>query len=129
MMWALFFVAALAAYFDLKSRKIPNWLTYSTYLFSLLWIKNHLGFFLVTLLIATVIALILGQYIGAGDIKLSLVIANWSQILQLNQYWLYFALTLSGIAGLFYRRKRMPFAPFIAAGVLISNMARTLGFI
>jgi Flp pilus assembly protein protease CpaA len=119
-------VVVIAAYFDIRFRKIPNWLTYPAIAISLPFFDK---FFLVVLCLALLIALAFSKYIGAGDIKLSIVVALWSHILNLSQYWLYLALIFGGIAGLIYRRKTLPFAPYIALGLLVSNVARGMGFI
>jgi Flp pilus assembly protein protease CpaA len=122
----LFGGAAIAAYFDIRFRKIPNWLTYPAILIALAFFDE---FFVVVLFLALLMALTLFKYIGAGDIKLSIAVALWSHILNLSQYWFYFALLFGGIAGLIYRQKTLPFAPYIALGLLVSNVARGMGFI
>jgi prepilin signal peptidase PulO-like enzyme (type II secretory pathway) len=38
-------------------------------------------------------------------------------------------LILGGIFGLIYRAKRLPFAPFMAAGLFIANLAQGRAFI
>jgi prepilin signal peptidase PulO-like enzyme (type II secretory pathway) len=122
----LFGVVAIAAYFDIRFRRIPNWLTYPAILIALQYFDN---FYVVVFLLALLIALTFSKYIGAGDIKLSIAVALWSHILNLSQYWLYLALLFGGIAGLINRRKTLPFAPYIALGLLVSNVARGMGFI
>jgi Flp pilus assembly protein protease CpaA len=104
MKWLLIIALVIASYFDLKFRKIPNWLTYSAIALSL-------------------------PYIGAGDIKLAVAIAIWSHITNSSQYWIYVSLILGGLAGLIYRRKSIIFAPFMAVGVILANLARSIGFI
>ena len=119
-------VVALAAYFDFKSRRIPNWLTYSALAISFIYPSP---FHLLAIAIGFISALIFGKYVGAGDIKLAVVISIWSHILNWSQYWLYLALIIGGIYGLFNRRKSLPFAPFMAVGLLFANVARSQGFI
>ena len=119
-------VVALAAYFDLKSRRIPNWLTYSALAISFICPSP---FQVLAIAIGFISALIFGKYVGAGDIKLAVVISIWSHILNWSQYWLYLALIIGGIYGLFNRRKSLPFAPFMAVGLLFANVARSQGFI
>ena len=119
-------VVALAAYFDLKSRRIPNWLTYSALAISFIYPSP---FHLLAIAIGFISALIFGKYVGAGDIKLAVVISIWSHILNWSQYWLFLALMIGGIYGLCYRRKSLPFAPFMAIGLLVANVARSQGFI
>ena len=119
-------VVALAAYFDLKSRRIPNWLTYSALATSFIYPSL---FHIIAIAIGFISALIFGKYVGAGDIKLAVAIALWSHILNWSQYWLYLALIIAGIYGLFNRRKSIPFAPFMAVGLLFVNVARSKGFI
>lgn len=119
-------VVALAAYFDLKSRRIPNWLTYSALAISFIYPSS---FHLFAIAIGFISALIFGKYVGAGDIKLAVVISIWSHILNWSQYWLYLALIIGGLYGLFNRKKSLPFAPFMAVGLLFANVARSQGFI
>ena len=126
MIWFLIIVVAIATYFDLKSRRIPNWLTYPSFVIALFYFDK---FFIIATLVALIAAILFGKYIGAGDIKLALVISFWSHILSWSQYWLYFALFLGGIAGLFQRNKRIPFAPYMAAGIVIANVARGMAII
>lgn len=119
MIWLLLFVLAFATYFDLKSRKIPNWLTYSALGLSLFKFDY---FTLYMLLLAIASALLFGKLVGSGDIKLAIVVAIWSHILELSQYWIFYSLILGALVGIVYRRKSLPFAPFITAGVVIANV-------
>ena len=119
-------VVALATYFDLKYRRIPNWLTYPAILSSF---YKYEPIILVFIALGVTIALSFGKYVGSGDIKLGLAIAIWSHILSWSQYWIYASLVIGGLFGAIYRRNRLPFAPFMAAGILIANMARSYGFI
>ena len=126
MTWIPIVAVAIATYSDWRFRRIPNWLTYSLIAVSLPW------FDFITLLILTsaiLAALIFGARIGAGDIKLAAGIGIWSHILSWSQMWIYTGLLLGGVYGIFQRKSRIPFAPFIAAGVLLSNVARANGFI
>ena len=122
----LIIVVAIATYFDLKSRRIPNWLTYPSFVIALFYFDR---FFIIATLVALIAAILFGKYIGAGDIKLALVISLWSHILSWSQDWLYFALFLGGIAGLFQSNKLIPFAPYMAAGIVIANVARGMAII
>ncbi|MFM8621017.1 MAG: prepilin peptidase [Candidatus Nanopelagicaceae bacterium] len=126
MKWFLIIVVALATYFDLKFRKIPNWLTYSAIALSFLWFSK---FHLLMLALGLLVAVLLGNLIGAGDIKLAVAIALWSHILNWSQYWIFCSLLLGGIAGLIYQRKSIAFAPYMAAGLALANVARSYGFI
>ena len=119
-------VVVIATYFDLKSRKIPNWLTYTALAISFTWPST---FHILAIAVGVLCAITLGKYIGAGDIKLAVAIAIWSHILNWSQIWLYFALLAGGIFALINRKKSIPFAPFMAIGVLAANVARSMGFI
>ena len=119
-------VLALASYFDLKTRRIPNWLNYGALGLSFLWFSS---FHLLVIALSLLASLLFGKLVGAGDIKLAAVIAIWSHILNWSQMWLYFSLIAGGVIGLVNRKKSVPFAPFMAIGVLVANMARSLGFI
>ena len=121
----LVLVVAIATYFDLKKRTIPNWLTYGAITVSLFWLSN---FHILAIALGAFSALLFGKYVGAGDIKLAVAISIWSHILNWSQSWLYFSLIAGGIFGLAKRKKSLPFAPFMAAGVLLANVARSKGF-
>ncbi len=121
MIWLLILVVAIATYFDLKSRRIPNWLTYPALALTFL---NFDKFVATVILTGLLIAIFIGKYIGSGDIKLSMVIATWSHIYGFSQNWILISLIIGGAAGLIYRRKSLPFAPYLAAGVVIANVAR-----
>lgn len=120
MKWFLIVAVAIATYIDLKSRRIPNWLTYP-FLAVAIAFDFYTAIFAVVGIIA---ALIFGKYVGSGDIKLAAGIAAWSHILSWSQYWIYIALIIGGAFGLIFRKRNLPFAPFMAAGLLIANMAR-----
>ena len=122
----LVLVVAIATYFDLKKRTIPNWLTYGAITISLFWFSY---FHVLVIAIGILSAVLFGKFVGAGDIKLAVAIAIWSHILNWPQSWLYISLLLGGLFGLTNRKKSLPFAPFMAAGVLLANVARSLGFI
>lgn len=117
----LLIAVAIATYIDLRRHQIPNWITYPALIFASIYFDY---FYIFAILIALIAALIFGEFVGAGDIKMALVLAIWSHILNWSQYWLYVALILGGIFGLIYRAKRLPFAPFMAAGLLIANLAQ-----
>jgi Flp pilus assembly protein protease CpaA len=117
----LLMAVAIATYIDLKKRQIPNWITYPALIIASPYFDT---FFIFAAITSLLVALIFGKFIGAGDVKLALVLAIWSHILNWSQYWLYLAFILGGIFGLIYRAKRLPFAPFMAAGLLIANLAQ-----
>ena len=117
----LLILVSIATYIDLKRHQIPNWITYPALILALLYFDF---FFIIATFVAFLVALIFGKFIGAGDIKLALVLAIWSHILNWSQYWLYLALILGGIFGLINRAKRLPFAQFMAVGLLIANLAQ-----
>ena len=121
MICLLITVVAVATYFDLKYRRIPNWLTYPALI---LTIFNFDIFLILIIFMAIFIALIFGKYIGSGDIKLAVVIASWSHIYGFAQEWIIYALVAGGVVGLIYRRKSLPFAPCLALGVVIANVVR-----
>ena len=126
MSWFLIITVALATYFDLKSRRIPNWLTYGAIALSFMELSV---FHFVAIAIGIISAIVFGRFVGAGDIKLAVAIAIWSHILGWSQYWIYASFLVGGIAGLIYRRKSLPFAPYMGAGLVVANLARSYGFI
>ncbi|MEY2814192.1 MAG: Type leader peptidase family, partial [Actinomycetota bacterium] len=77
---------ATATYFDLKSRRIPNWLTYGSTALSFLYFER---IFLAFIVIGIFAGILFNNLIGSGDIKLSVCVAIWSQILNISQYWIY----------------------------------------
>ena len=128
---SLIFVALLisTSYFDIKSRRIPNWLI----LIGVLPLLFKANFFLViAAVLALFSALIFGRYVGAGDFKLAFLIAAYSHLLSLPQIWIYFALISGGIFAVFTRQTRQSsfaFAPFMAFGVVIAYLARAQSII
>lgn len=116
----------IATILDLKTLRIPNWLNLIFFAFTLLWIDK---FWIAILAISLLIQVFFGRYVGAGDIKMGTVVALWSHHLHLSQYWIYAALIAGGLFGLISKRRSIPFAPFIASGVLIANLARNYLFI
>ena len=121
----LLMLVAMATYIDLKRHQIPNWITYPALILALFYFDY---FYILATLIALLISVIFGKFIGAGDVKLALALVIWSHILNRPQSWLYIALLLGGLFGLASRKKSLPFAPFMAAGVLLANVARSKGF-
>lgn len=76
---------------------------------------------------AAIALLLFGRdLIGAGDIKLALVIAIWSHHYSWSHYWILISFLLAGVsAGLALMRgdrDALPFAPYLASGFLISNL-------
>lgn len=116
-------VLILASAIDLRSRKVPNWITYPGILVSLFWINSKSVFLI---LLAIFLLLIPGMLVGAGDIKLALLIALWTDHFQWSSNWLLFALIFGGVAAtwLLIRKKEptIAFAPYLAAGFLVSNL-------
>ena len=133
MKWVLLAVVATATYFDLKSRRIPNWLIYPPLAFSIfdtLLNSNRkfedIEYIFLTLVIAILFAVVFGNWIGAGDIKLATIIAIYSHMLGWTQYWIYISLLIGGLFGLIFRRKSLPFAPFMALGLLLSKLVENV---
>ena len=110
-------VLAVGSYFDLRFRRIPNWLTYPALLLSILKIDR---FSIFVLLLGFVLAILFHSQIGAGDLKMAAVIAIYSHILGYSQYWIMYAFIAGGIFALISRKRTLPFAPFMASGALIS---------
>lgn len=125
---SLTFVAVLisTSYFDIKSRRIPNWLILIGAL-PLLFKANL--FLVIAAVLALFSALIFGRYVGAGDIKLAFLISAYSHLLSLPQLWIYFALISGGIFAVFTRQLSIAFAPFMAFGVAIAYLARAQSII
>ena len=116
----------LASIYDFKYRKIPNWITYPALLIPLIKFENS---FLVAIAFGILLLTLFGNLIGAGDIKLGVAIAFWCEILNWSQYWIYIALCLGGVTALILRKKSLPFAPFMALGVVAVNMAQGWGIL
>lgn len=120
--WAVLILTLIAATFtDIRTRRIPNRLTYSALVLAL---PNLNYFYLVVVAAALFIMMIAGSLIGSGDIKLAAVVAIYSNALNLSQSWILFALVFGGLYALIRRVKSLPFAPFIAIGTLIANLLR-----
>lgn len=114
---------AIASIFDLRERRIPNWLTYPGISVSVLWIDWTVAFYFMASLLALLVS---KELIGAGDIKLSLLVASWSHNFNWSGYWLFSAFLVAGIGGLIAMARRdrraIAFAPYIATGFLASNL-------
>ena len=116
-------VVSLATFFDLRYRRIPNILIYPVLLVAFLISLYRNDFFIALISIFAVLsALLFGRYVGAGDIKLAVVIASYSHILNWSQMWIYGALISGGVFGLIFRRRTLPFAPFMALGMAAANL-------
>lgn len=118
-MIAISILLLLATYLDIKTRRIPNWLTYPYILLALIRLDSYLLF---VALIGLVLALIFRTSIGGGDIKLGVAVALWSHILNLSQYWLLYSLLLGSAYALAMKKKSIPFAPFMATGFMLANI-------
>lgn len=127
-------VLVIGGLIDLKSRKIPNWLTYPVLAVSLLWLSRES---LVIIGLAILITLIFNGVVGAGDIKLATAVSLWSIEYRWSNYWLLISLTLalggSAIGVLVsYLRNQNPKAhlnaialgPYMAIGFLFPNLSR-----
>lgn len=112
-------VLLVASVFDLRFRRIPNWLTIPALLIPILWIDL---FYVAVIILSLVLALLLGNLIGAGDIKLAAALTIWSHQLNWSQSWIIYACCLGGLFALISRQRRIPFAPFMALGALLSNL-------
>ena len=112
----------MASYFDLRFRRIPNWLIALN--LPILFKADLVVVFI--MLTAVFMTLIFGKYVGGGDFKLAALIAIYSHILNLSQYWLYIALVMGAIYGLIFHRKTLPFAPFMTLGLISIYVAQEL---
>ena len=120
------FILIAASIFDLKSRRIPNWLILIGAL--PLLVRPNL-FTLLTAAIALIFGLFFTRWIGSGDIKLAFLITAYSHIFSLSQLWIYLALVSGGIFALVSRQRAIAFAPFMALGVAIAYLARAQSII
>ena len=116
----------MASYFDLRYRRIPNWLILANVPFVLGNLDRTIALILIAI---ALIAFILAKYVGAGDFKLAAVLASYSHILSWSQMWLYISLIFGGLYGLVLRKKSLPFAPFMTLGVLMIYLAQELQLI
>ena len=121
-----FFLLIASSFFDIKTRRIPNWLILIGAL--PLLVRPNLFTFL-TAAIALIFGLFSTRWIGSGDIKLAFLIAAYSHIFSLSQMWIYLALVSGGIFALISRQRAIAFAPFMALGVAIAYLARAQSII
>lgn len=111
-----------ASIFDLRSRRIPNWLIILN-----LPILIKLDWTIFTIIaLAIVASFIFGKYVGGGDFKLAALIAIYVHILSWSQYWLYISLVIGALFGLIFRKKSLPFAPFLTLGLISIYVAQEL---
>ena len=110
----------IASYYDLKYRRVPNWLTFSVVILSFYKIDQFLIF---VLLLALLLLSLFRGSIGGGDIKLGVAVGLWAHILLIPQSWLLIALILGGLYAIIFRKRSIPFAPFMAMGFLITYLA------
>ena len=116
----------VSGYFDLKYRRIPNKLILIG-IVPLLFKPNI--FTLIAAVLALVSGLLLNRIVGAGDIKLAFLVAAYTHLLSLSQFWIYFALVSGGLFALISRKSSIPFAPFMGIGVAIAYLARAQSII
>lgn len=120
------FILIASSIFDIKTRRIPNWLILLGTL-PLLTRPNQFTF--ISAAIAVFFGLIFTRWIGSGDIKLAFLIAAYSHIFSLSQLWIYLALLSGGCFALVSRQRAIAFAPFMALGVAIAYLARAQSII
>ena len=109
----------------MRLRRIPNWLI-------LINIPILLKFDLTIaeiIAVAIIGSILFGKYIGAGDFKFAAVIAIYVHILSWSQYWIYIALVFGAIFGVIFRKKSLPFAPFMTLGLISIYLAQELQLI
>lgn len=110
----------IASYYDLKYRKVPNWLTLPVAILALFKVDQ---FTILILLFALFLLFLFRRSIGGGDIKLGVAVALWAHILQISQSWLLIALLIGGIYAIIFRKGSIPFAPFMALGFAIALLS------
>jgi prepilin peptidase CpaA len=145
--WPTLIVLAVATFTDLRSRRIPNWLVVPFLLAGIVastWFRGwhglgqSFGGLALGLLIYGFLFWMGGM--GAGDVKLAASIGAW-----IGPYQLFFALVVTAMAGgimvlawaafggflkdMFkgagnHLKRKMPYAPAIAIGTLVSFFAR-----
>ena len=91
--------------------------------------SSDLLFTLIAAVMALPSGLLLNRIIGAGDIKLAFLVAAYTHLLSLSQFWIYFALVSGGLFALISRKSSIPFAPFMGIGVAIAYLARAQSII
>lgn len=113
----------LASVMDIRYRSVPNWITYPGILITLSWFNSRSALYL---LIALLLLLVPGDLIGAGDIKLSLMLALWSDHFSWSNQWLLCSLIFGGIAAIWLQVRRrelsIAFAPYLAVGFIFANL-------
>lgn len=123
LLW-LVFILSLAAFFDVKSRRIPNLLVVIGLigLFSLQLVNNT--FYPLSLLVGLLLGLTLWQVnmIGGGDSKLLVLASMAFSLPSLAQ--LYFCITIAGAIQalyfiIFIKQNRLPYAVAILGGTAI----------
>lgn len=132
---ALFSIILIASsIIDIKTQKIPNIITISSFLlfFLLYWINdakfptNFIIQALITFIIMLILCIISKGKLGMGDVKLTLTIGG-----VLGIYYWFISIFIAAFSALFFivialilkkidKKAPIPFAPFLSAGALIS---------
>jgi leader peptidase (prepilin peptidase)/N-methyltransferase len=113
----------IASVMDLRTRRVPNWITYPGILSALFWF-NSKSLLYVTL--ALTLLLLPGNLIGSGDIKLGLFLALWSDHFSWSGNWLFLAIFFGGIVAIWLHLRKesrsIAFAPYLAMGFFFANL-------
>lgn len=121
---AISIALVLASIIDIRTRRVPNFITYPGILYSLTWFNSKSAIYIS---IAIGLLILPANLIGAGDIKLGLFLALWSDHFQWSSQWLLFSLIFGGVAAIFLlflkKNQSIAFAPYLAIGFFIANFA------
>jgi len=113
----------IASVMDLRTRRVPNWITYPGILFALFWFNSKTVLYV---LLALTLLLLPGNLIGSGDIKLGLFLALWSDHFNWSGNWLFFAIFFGGIVAIWLHLRKenrsIAFAPYLAMGFFFANL-------
>jgi prepilin peptidase CpaA len=139
--WPTLVVLAMATFTDLRSRRIPNWLVLPFMLAGLVvpaWLLGWHGFgqsmegFGLGALVFGILSWIAGM--GMGDVKLVAAIGAWVGPQQLMLAMVLTAMAggvialgvaiIGGFRGDVWKSRKIPYAPAIAIGTLVSFFSR-----
>ena len=120
--------SVIASYFDIKSHKIPNWITFFGFLicgiYRLLFLRHSYEDIIIniSITIAILIMYALNQ-LGGGDIKLIstiIILMKWEE----TANWLMLSVLMQALLFIIIRKKSLPFAPALSIGLMITGLGR-----
>ena len=120
--------SVIASYFDIKSRKIPNWITFfglsSCSIYRLLFLRQSIEDIIINLIIAIAILIMYAlNQLGGGDVKLIstiIILMKWEETVK----WLMLSVFVQALLFIAIRKRKLPFAPALSIGLIITGWGK-----